>query len=143
MTKSTSLKATLTTAFSTASDFGVKNPDRKSNVGTALFEIFIWQELCTLAENKLDAAWEALSEEGLLLDDNKLRAKGPGEYIETESDSFSCIVTVKNPGARINKDKFLEAAARKARISKESLEELWENCCAPTKSPLSKKVLEA
>ena len=41
---------------------GIRNPDRKQNTGSALFNVFVWQEISNCADQKLKLAWEALEQ---------------------------------------------------------------------------------
>lgn len=121
----------------------VKNPDRKNNQGAVLFEIFCWQEISKLSEEELRRAWTAAEANGILKADDIYRAKGPGESIAAESGHFSVLMKVSKPRESIDKEKFLTAVAKKARISLPALEELWDANQKVGKASLSKRVLEA
>lgn len=120
----------------------VKNPDRKYNVGARLFEIFCWQEISKLADERLKESWSSAAEAGLIKTDDHYRNLGAGEVIAAESPSFSALMKISAPRKNLNRNDFLNAVARKARISRESLEELWDDCSEEGKPPLSKRILE-
>lgn len=121
---------------------GVRNPDRKSNTGQVLFELFFWQEVQKEAETQTERIWEKAVEGKLVKDDDYYRNVGPGEVIAAESDTFSCLMKVGKGRATLDKEAFLLAVAKKARISVESLQELWDKHQKVGKNSLSKRVLE-
>lgn len=120
----------------------IRNPDRKSNGGQHLFEIYYWQEITALAEKELKKAWEAAATGGLIKDDDFYR-KTEGETIAAESGSFSCVMKVSAPRKTLDKEAFLDAVARKARVARPWFDELWEtHTTKEGKAALSKRVLE-
>lgn len=119
----------------------VANPDRKSNTGNLLYRAFVLQTLASLAESGLKATWKSMETEGLLPDDEQLRAV-PGERIITESSHFSLMVKVSAPREVFDRDIFIARVAKKYKIPAASLAALAEQCYASSKAPLSRKVLE-
>jgi len=121
---------------------GVRNPDRRSNVGRVLFELYLWQELGKEAEDQLKSLWAKAVEEGLIKEDDHYRNLGPGETIAGESDSFSVLMKVSKARKSLDKEAFLSAVAKKAKIARPALDELWESCSKEGRASLSKRVLE-
>lgn len=120
--------------------FGLRNPDKGDNQGTLLFEALCWQEMQKLSTAKQKATWTALEE--IIGSDDELRKKS-GEHIAAESQHFTVLTTVATPRKSIDKEAFLDAAARKGRISRQALEDLWEDCMKESKAPLTKRIVEA
>ena len=120
----------------------VTNPDRKSNVGAALFEVYLWQQVLDRAEDNLETAWKALAEEGVIPTDDKLRTQATGDHIEAESEHFSCLVKIASGQNRFNKEDFIAAVAKKFKIPAPKLEALADTCKRKSNPSLTKKVLE-
>lgn len=121
---------------------GVKNPDRRDNQGQHLFELFYWQELSKEADTQVGKLWEKAIEERLLKADDYYRNLGAGEIIGLESEYFSCLMKVSSPRKTIDKEKFLAAVAKKAKLPVSTLEKLWEDNQKEGKASLSKRILE-
>lgn len=120
----------------------VKNPDRKSNEGKMLFEIYVFQELSKAAAEGLDDAWAKAQKEGILKADDTYRAKGSGEHLVTETDHFSVLMTVKDGAERHDKDMLLTALARKTKLPISTLTTIYDAAKKKGKNSLSKRVLE-
>lgn len=120
---------------------GIVNPDRKSNVGTALYNVFIWQEIASIAEKEEKEAWAELDASRLIPTDDRLR-QTEGERIEAESKHFSLLVKVSKPRQTNDIDAFIALVAKKHKIPKSTLEAYAELTKKVSKASLSKKVLE-
>lgn len=120
----------------------VKNPDRKSNEGKMLFEIFVWQELSKVADEGLKDAWKKAEAEGILKPDDTYRAKGAGEHLITESEHFSVLMTVKEGAERHDKDMLLTALVKKTKLPLNTLTTLYDTARKKSKNSLSKRILE-
>jgi hypothetical protein len=122
------------------------NPERKRNTpkSSILYRLCLWNHICAMATKESKNAWKAAAEAGVLKDDEELRDKyvGKGQAIVAESEYFSCVVEVRNPGTTFDKDMFIEKVAAKFKIDRLKLEAIAEDCKEPTKPSLSKKVLE-
>jgi hypothetical protein len=122
----------------------VKRPDLKNNVGSYLGEIFTWQEVEGLAAAKLKAAWKASQDSGLIPPDDDMRDKyDQDEHIVTESNAFSCLVTVGKPRKTFDLDVFLDTLAKKFKLDRARLASLAETCKKEGKAPLTKRIREA
>lgn len=123
----------------------VTNPDRKSNQGNILFDVFCWQEVTSIAKKKLEAAWKVAQDvKGLVPDDDVLRKRyGAGEQIVAETDSFSCVVKLTEPRKAFDLETFIGRLAKKYKLDADELAELAENCKVDGKRSVSKKILEA
>lgn len=119
----------------------IKNPDQKGNKGPLLFEIFFWQEVGKEADTQLKQLWEKAYESEVIEADDDYRKK-IGETIAAESPSFTCLMKVGKGRDSLDKEAFLAAVAKRARISVEALEELWDKHQVTSKNSLSKRVLE-
>lgn len=122
---------------------GIRNPDRKTAAGAVLFELFFWNTVQDEAETQVKKLWAKAVTDKVLKDDDHYRNLGPGETIAAESSTFSCLMKVGKGRNTLDKEAFLAAVARKARISVEALEELWDKHQKEGKNSLSKRVLEA
>lgn len=121
----------------------VKRPDIKHNVGSYLGEIFTWQTIEKIAGEKLKAAWKSAKESELIPSDDDMREKyDEDEHIVTESDVFSCIVTVGKPQERFDLEKFVGEVARKYKLDPHRLNQLALSCKKKGTAPLSKRVRE-
>lgn len=121
---------------------GIKNPDRKHNGGTRLYDIYFWQELSALADARLKEAWASAAEQGLVKSDDHYRNAGPGESIAAESPSFSVLMKVSSPRKTLDKEALLDTLSKKLRIARPAVEDLLEQHMKEGKASLSKKVLE-
>jgi hypothetical protein len=119
-------------------------PRDRTNTGPYLFEIWIWQELCALAEDRVAVAWKKAQDNGIIPQDDDMRKKS-GETIVTESDKFSCVATVASPGERFDKDQFIAEIVRKYKLRSADLYEIADShvCKKEAKAALKKRVLEA
>ena len=128
-------------AYLAALGKSVVNPDRKSNTGALLFEIYTAQELATLAEKKAEAAWAQLEEQGLIPSDDKLRRE-EGERIVVESGHLSAMVKVSAPRQTFDKEAFITAVCRKYKLPVAAVTALADSSKKAGKAALGKKVLE-
>jgi hypothetical protein len=117
-------------------------PRDKSNAGSYLFEIWVWQEMCALAEAKLKVAWKRAQDDGIIADDDTLRAT-LGETIVVESDKFSCVATVASPSSRFDQPTFIQKVAKKWKLNAADLNKVADQSKLPSKSALTKRVLAA
>jgi hypothetical protein len=119
----------------------VVNPDRKSNVGTLLFEVYTAAELANLAEKKAEQAWEQLEVQGLIPSDDKLRRE-EGERIVVESGHLSAMIKVSAPRQTFDKEAFITAVCKKYKLPVAAITALADGAKKVGKAALSKKVLE-
>ena len=121
----------------------VKRPDGKDNKGSYLGEIFTWQEVSKFADDHLKQAWKAAQENGLIPADDDMREKYDNdEHIVTESNAFSCIVTVGKPRESFDQEKFIGEVAKKYKIDPVRLATLAATCKKEGKAPLTKRIRE-
>lgn len=139
-------KMSLKTGLSLAIEAMVKamKPRDRTNAGPYLFEIWIWQELSTFADDKLKLAWKKAQDAEIVEDDDTLR-KSLGETIVVESDKFSVVTTVAEPAQRFDKDLFIANVAKKYKLRVGDLEAMADSKDAKkeSKAALQKRVLEA
>jgi len=116
---------------------------RGDNQGPLLGAIFLWQETVKEAKERLESAWKAAVDADIIPDDDSLREK-KGETIITESDQFSCVAEVEKPRKVFNRDKFIDAVAKKFKIDRARLDAIAvaSPCTTDSKAPLSKRILE-
>jgi hypothetical protein len=121
----------------------VKRPDSKHNIGATLGEIFTWQTISDIADKKLKGAWTAACADGIIPADDDMRDKyDQDEHIVTESNKFSCIVTVGKPRENFDREKFIGEVARKYKLDPVRLSKLAEDCVKEGKAPLTKRIRE-
>lgn len=123
--------------------FEIPNPE-KGNTGNLFFDLLVWQTLCKLSADKLKEAWAVLQQEnGLVPNDDDMRARGQGEHIIAETKKFSIVATVTKGRANFDAKSFALAAAEKWNCKPEDVL-LLMLAHKPEGSPtLSKRVLEA
>lgn len=121
------------------------NPDWKDKRGRALYEIFVWQTICSAAEKSLKAAWKAAQEgpEAFVDEDETLRELGPGDHIVVDTDCFSVMAKLASERSYFTPEHFAEAAFRKWKIKKDDVLRMIEASKLPGKPSLTKRVLEA
>lgn len=118
-----------------------KVPDKKDETERMLHDVFVWQEICSMAEKNLKAAWAAAqSGSGVVEDDDTLR-KSAGAAIAAESKTYSCVVKVDNPRESFDKDEFVSLVAAKYKLNPARVLQLAELAKKPTAAPLSKKIV--
>jgi hypothetical protein len=117
-------------------------PKPKSNT-KCIDVIFYWQEVLSLAEDEVKAAWRAAQEVGLIPSDDDMRALGEGEHIVVDSQLFSVLAKVSKPSERFDRDLFIATLVKKYKLEKARLEAIAESCKVPSKAALSKSVVEA
>lgn len=122
----------------------LRNPDRGSNTGKFLFDIFVWQEVSSLADKRLRDAWKAAQVESSVVEpDDVLREKGPGDHITEETDHFSLYVKISEGRKAINRDLFIEKVAKRYKLKVADLEKIAETCRVEGTRACTKRVLEA
>jgi hypothetical protein len=120
----------------------IKNPDRNSNIGKAFFDVYVWQEIAAAADKKEKEAWKAAQLDGdPIQTDDALRAFGVGEHIASESNKFSCVITVASRKT-FDQEKFVTEVSRRWKVPIAKLRALVEECKKPS-TQLTKKILEA
>lgn len=118
-----------------------KAPDKKGESERMLHDVFVWQELSSLAEKNLKAAWAALqSGAGFVEDDDTLREK-PGATIAVESKTYSCLIKVDNPRETFDKDEFVSLVAAKFKLNPARVLPLADLAKKQGAAPLSKKIV--
>lgn len=118
-------------------------PVDKSNAGSTLWPIFYWQVVEEIASKCRKQGWEVAWSEGVVPNDDQLRARGAGEFLIIDSNHFSALASVTKPICRFDRDLFLEKVAKKYKLDKEKLAALAESCKTGGKAALSKSVVEA
>lgn len=108
----------------------------------ALYQIFAWQTISKMADEKVKSSWDIV-QPSLIPDDDALRRLGRGEHIITEAGPFSAVATIQAPRTAFDVEMFTAAVAKKYRIDIDELNAMAENCRPDQKAPLSKRVLEA
>lgn len=117
---------------------------RKSNDAKYYQEIFAWQEIAALAEDRMKAAWkEAQGPAAVIEADDDMRARGVGDHIVSEAGNFSCVAKVANEGQRFDKEAFVELAAKKLKVPPSKIMALMMDATKPSKAALQKRIMEA
>lgn len=123
-------------------DYG--NPDKKSNVGRALHEIWIWQEIEEFASEARKRAWKAaqVADEGdpIVPPDEELRGD-IGEAIVVDSKTYSCVVKVDAPRQNFDRDTFVALVTRKFGIPASKMVALVDAAKKETAAPLTKTII--
>ena len=119
---------------------GTINPDAKHNTGSLLGEAFMWDRIEAYAKNRSEAAWAALSKEGLIPDKKSL---DPGDHQLVESPSFAVFARVTNPVKRFSGDELAILLAKsKYRVPISTTKELIDQAKVPTSSMVTMKIVE-
>lgn len=122
----------------------VLKTQKSDNLGPLLGRVYFWQEARRHAEEQLKVGWKTLETEGLISDDDALRAAGVSEErIVVESNDFSVIVKIDSPRQTFSRDRFIKLIAKRFKLDEGRLEQLAKECVTETRPPLSKRVLEA
>lgn len=117
----------------------LKAPDKKSNVGALLWDIYIWQNVNSLAKKKLEQAWKVIEADKLIPDDDTLRAV-QGERVILQTENLSCVIKVEPPRKIFDKDKFILRLSKKYKLPIEDLNRMAGRCYVDTKTVLTKRV---
>jgi hypothetical protein len=121
----------------------LKAPELRKNEGTLYVHTFLWQELSSVADDKLKKAWAAAQgKDGVIETDDEMRARGLGEHIVSESGSFSCVAKVTTPRKTLDRDEFIAKAALAFKVKPALVIALLESCSKEGKYPLTKRILE-
>jgi hypothetical protein len=137
------LKAKIAGMLAKGHDDFERQLDDDSNAATALYEIFYWQEICSVAKDKLKKAWaSAQGHDGLIDTDDDLRGLGKGEHIACESNDFSALITVQDPRLNFDKELFKENVSKACKVPMKKLEAQEALSKVTTKCPLEKRVVE-
>lgn len=119
---------------------GTINPDAKHNTGSMLGEAFMWDRIEAYAHNRSEAAWAALSKEGLIPDKQEL---DPGDHQLAQSPSFAVFARVTQPVKRFSGEELANLLAKsKYKVPTSTTKELIDQAKVPTKSMVSLKVVE-
>lgn len=119
---------------------GTLNPDAKHNTGSLLGEAFMWDRVEAYARNRSEAAWAALSKEGLIPDKKTLE---PGDHQITQSPSFAVFARVTQPVKRFSGDELANLLAKsKYKVPTSTTKELIDHAKVPTSSMVTLKVVE-
>jgi hypothetical protein len=119
---------------------GTINPDAKHNTGSLLGEAFMWDRIEAYAKNRSEAAWAALSKEGLIPDKKSL---DPGDHQLVESPSFAVFARVTNPVKRFSGDELATLLAKsKYKVPVSTTKELIDQAKVPTSSMVTMKIVE-
>jgi hypothetical protein len=117
-----------------------RNPDSKENAGPLLHDVFVWQEIKSIADKNLKAAWSAAqSDEGILPPDDELREE-VGQNIPVQTKTYSCIVKVDEARETFDRDAFISSVAAKFKIPAAKLVAVADRSKKPSAAPLSKRV---
>lgn len=122
----------------------VPNPDAKSNLGTTLHKLFIWQELAKLADTELKLQWKvAQAQDGICDEDDVLREQQDiGETEICNSSHYALVVEVKTPAERIDQKEFYKLLAKQFKSTPAKIAEVAERAKVENKAALSKKIVE-
>lgn len=117
-------------------------PVRMDNKETLMCDVYIWQEAMVYAKKKYDEALKDLAV--MVLSDDKLRLKEPGEHTVESSTGFALLVKISKPAKRFDKDKFISAVSRKFRIGVDKLVKIAEAdiCKTEINASLQKRIVE-
>lgn len=116
-------------------------PRRMSNLDTALYEAFLWQEAISFAEKKYKAAMTALTD-AVSTTDDQMRALDEGEHTVSTGNRFCVIAKIGAPKKCFDKEVFITNVAHKWRIPVAKLETMAEVSKKDTKASLSKRIVE-
>lgn len=121
----------------------ITNPDRTSNIGAHLHQIYIWQEIAKMAENELKLAWDAAqAEDGICDDDDSLREHGVGETEICNSKHYALVIDVKTPAQRVDGVTFYKALAKAFKTTVAAIERIAGKAKVDNKASLTKRVVE-
>jgi len=114
---------------------------RGTNAGASLAAILLWQEVERIAGEEMEAAYKDAT---MLPDDATLREQGEGDHIPYTAGNFILTTKVSKPGARFDKDQFINELANDpaCKLGREALMKMALKCTKETKAPLKKRVLE-
>jgi hypothetical protein len=119
---------------------GTINPDAKHNTGSLLGEAFMWDRVEAYARNRSEAAWAALSKEGLIPDKKTL---DPGDHQLAQSPNFAVFARVTHPVKRFSGDELAILLAKsKYKVPVSTTKEFIDQAKVPTNSMVSLKVVE-
>jgi hypothetical protein len=119
-------------------------PLRKGdNKGSYLADIWVAQEIERQADKALAQAWKRAQDDGVVADDDEMRALGVGDHLVSESNDFSVTAKVAKGREIFYKGVFIAAVSKKYKIDIVKLNELAEKCVSNGKLPLTKRVVEA
>lgn len=123
----------------------ISNPDWKDKRGRVLYEIFVWQTICSAAEKSLKAAWKAAQTgpEAFIDEDDELRQLGSGDHIVVDTDCFSVTAKLASERSYFNPEHFADDAVRKWKVKKDDVLRMIEAAKLPGNPSLTKRVLEA
>ena len=137
-------KARLTIALDALTKAKITKLRRGDNLDPYLSEIWLYQEIYKWAKKRKEAAWEiAQDKDGVLPQDDELRALGLGDHIVKDSHNYSVTINVANGQPSFDKDAFLLLVSNKHGVPLETLQQLAESCVSVGKLKLTKRVLEA
>lgn len=116
-----------------------KNPDNKHNIGRQLGVVYFWTMIEKHAKAKKEEAWKYLADEGIISEVSDL---DPGEYSLAESPSFFAKAKLSERVKRFDPETLAEALNKKYKVPKPITKELIEKAKVPTKSTVTKSVVE-
>lgn len=122
----------------------IPNPDpKRSNLGTVLHKLFVWQEIEKLAANELKLQWKtAQGEDGICDEDDLLRSLDVGESEICNSKAYALVVDIKTPAERIDGPTFYKALAKRFGTTVAEVERIAARSKVANKASLTKKVVE-
>ncbi len=122
----------------------VPNPNPKSNLGTMLHELYVWQELTSMAGNELELAWaKAQNKDGGICDeDDRLRKGDVGESEICNSKHYALVIGIKTPAQRVDGAEFYKALAKRFKTTTDEIQRIADKCKVDNKPALTKKVVE-
>lgn len=116
-----------------------KNPDAKHNIGKQLGVIHFWTMIEKYAKGQKEQAWKDLEKEGMI---DSCAELDPGEYSLVESPSFFCKAKVSEKVKRFDPSTLAEALNKKYKVPKPIAVEMIDQAKVPTKSTVTKSVVE-
>src|SRR5262249_15723758 len=107
-------------------------PVDSSNNAHYIWSIFYWQVVSENATKALKSAWERAVADGVVENDDQLRALGAGEHMLIDTNHFSVLASITKPRMLFDRDLFVEKVARKYKLEKSKLRAMAEECKVET-----------
>lgn len=116
-----------------------KNPDQKHNTGRQLGLVFFWSMIEKYAEAKKKDAWSYLVDNGVIEDTSTY---DPGDYSLAESPHFCATAKVSKPVKRFDGEYLAQQLNKRYKVPVPVAKEMIEEAKLPTKSMVTKAVVE-
>lgn len=97
-------------------------PKKMGNADTVLCDLYFWQEVKKYAADQEKQALKIAQEvEGIIPSDDKMRARGKGEWKIVESKYFEVRADIKNPSRKFDILKYVTNVAKAFGLSKDKM----------------------